>query len=75
MGSLMDDEPRDVDSNAARLARAVHLLAAFDSSEEGRQLVELLLVDGVDVDSRDVKRRTLLASVAALLRRTARRDK
>jgi ABC-2 type transport system permease protein len=44
-------------------------LAAFDATEDGRQLIELLLVDGVDVQARDLEGRTHLSSMATLLRR------
>src|SRR5258708_1757680 len=44
--------------------------AGFDAAEDERELIELLLVDGVDVQSRDLQGRTYLSTTATLLRRS-----
>jgi RNA polymerase sigma-70 factor (ECF subfamily) len=96
MGSLMDDEPGEVNASAAhgeagevnasaahgeagevnasaaRFRRAMRLLAAFDLADDGRQLAELLLIDGIDVNASDVQGKTRLSRIATLLRRAAR---
>jgi RNA polymerase sigma-70 factor (ECF subfamily) len=84
MGSLMDDEPGEVNASAAhgeagevntsaaRFRRAMRLLAAFDLADDGRQLAELLLIDGIDVNASDVQGKSRLSRIATLLRRAAR---
>jgi RNA polymerase sigma-70 factor (ECF subfamily) len=72
MGSLMDDEPGEVNASVARFRRAMRLLAAFDLADDGRQLAELLLIDGIDVTAGDAQGKTRLSRIATLLRRAAR---
>jgi hypothetical protein len=50
----------------------MRLLAAFDLADDGRQLAELLLIDGIDVNASDVQGKTRLSRIATLLRRAAR---
>jgi hypothetical protein len=73
MVSLVDDGARrdsrkPADSANRRRRRLARALAgsAFD---DGRQILELLLVDGAALPSFDVKSRTPLSSLAMLLRR------
>ncbi len=62
MDMVRDDLHRRRPSQDDRLVRAVHLFASLHVAAEESQLdtVELMLIDGVDIDARDEEGRTLL---------------
>ncbi len=70
MMTIMDDALREhgnryLPSRDPRLTESLRFLTAFDAASEGElPLVELLLVDGLDVDTADAGGRTLLSWAA-----------
>src|SRR5258708_1253203 len=67
----MDDEALQeygreyLPSRSERFMRGVRFLTAFDAAGDGeRPVLELLLVDGLDVNTRDIDGRTLLSWAA-----------